>query len=140
MQNALFLTNTDTTIGFVSKNRLSLDRAKKRAPKKKYITALPSLRALSKRVPQKYRKMLRRSSKTTFIINGYSFRIIKEKKHLLLLERLGWSYTSSANESNREYNYNYAFQSADVIIYPLPEVDTPSKIYELGKTKLKRLR
>jgi len=135
----VFLTSTDTTIGFISKEASLLDRAKKRAPNKHYITVLPSLRALQKRVPKRYKNLIRRSKKTTFIIAKDSFRVVKDKKHLQLLTRLGKAYSSSANQSGKAYSFEYAFKAADVIIYPL-ENAPPSTIIKLGKTKQKRLR
>ena len=141
MHNRVFLTNTDTTIGFISKSSKALDIAKNRASDKKYIEALPYFKALRKRTPKKHRKLIRQSSKTTFIISqNYSFRVVKDYRHNLLLKRLKSAYTSSANASNQEYDYNYAYENADVIIYPIKEQRNPSKIYKLGKIKLKRLR
>jgi len=141
MHKKLFLTNTDTTIGFISKSKEALDIAKNRAPNKKYIQALPSLKSLNKRVPNKFKRVVRRANKTTFILNkNYSFRIIKDSKHNLLLNRLKSAYTSSANKSNEPYNYNYAKDKADIIIYPLIKKTKASTILKLGKIKLKRLR
>ena len=141
MHNLVFLTNTDTTIGFISKSSKALDIAKNRASNKKYIEALPYFKTLNKRTPKKYRKLIRRSNKSTFIINqDYSFRIIKDSRHNLLLKRLNSAYSSSANASNHEYDLDYAQKNADAIIYPLKNQNNPSKIYKLGKIKLKRLR
>ena len=141
MHNKVFLTNTDTTIGFISKSSKALDIAKNRASDKKYIEALPYFKALNKRTPKKHRKLIRKSSKSTFIISpNYSFRVVKEFRHNLLLKRLKSAYTSSANASNQAYSFEYAQKNADIIIYPLKKQSNPSKIYKLGKTKLKRLR
>ena len=141
MHNRVFLTNTDTTIGFISKSSQALDIAKKRASNKKYIEVLPSFKSLSKRTPKRHRKVIRRATKTTFIITqNYSFRVVKDSRHNLLLKRLKRAYSSSANASNQEYNYTYAYKNADIIVYPLKEQSKPSKIYKVGKTKLKRLR
>ena len=141
MYNKVFLTNTDTTIGFVSKSSKALDIAKKRASDKKYIEALPNFKTLSNRTPKKHRKIVRRGNKSTFIISqDYSFRVIKDNRHNLLLKRLKRAYTSSANASNCEYDFEYAYKNADIIVYPLKNQTQPSKIYKLGKTKLKRIR
>ncbi len=141
MDKQLFLTNTDTTIGFLSKSKKRLDKAKERAANKEYIQALPSLKSIKKRVPKKFRRQVRLAKKSTFILSkNYSFRVIKEKKHKLLIDRLGWAYTSSANQSGKEYNYDYAYQNADTIIYPLCKPQKPSSIYKLGKKKEKRIR
>ena len=141
MDNCIFLTNTDTTIGFISKNREKLNSVKQRAANKEYIKALPSLKSINKRVPKKFRAKVRRAKKTTFILNkNYSFRVIKDKRHKLLIDRLGWAYTSSANQSSKEYDKNFAVKKADIIVYPLLTPKKASTIYKLGKKKLKRIR
>ncbi len=137
----IFLTNTDTAIGFVSKNKKALDRAKKRPSGKKYIKALPNCKSIEKRVHKKFRKAVRRAAKITFIISSdYSFRVIKNCRHSLLINRLGWAYTTSANVSNKSYSYNFAYSKADIVVYPLKEQNRASKIYKLGKRKVKRIR
>ena len=141
MKKVVFLTNTDTTIGFISKSKKALDIAKNRTPNKVYIEVLPSLKALRKRVPKKYKKLVRRAKKTTFILNQtYSFRVSYNNKHNLLLNRLNGAYSSSANESNKNYDYNYAYKNADIIIYPLGNKNKPSKIYKLSSKKIKKIR
>jgi len=92
-------------------------------------------------VPQKYKNKVRRARKTTFIMpNGYSYRVIQDKHHLLLLDRLKWAYTTSANLSNQSYDESFAREKADVIIEPLKKTDQASQIYRLGKYSLKRIR
>ena len=141
MDNCIFLTNTDTTIGFISKNRDKLNSVKKRKANKEYIIALPSLKSINKRVPKKFKNLVRRAKKSTFIIDkNYSFRIIKDKRHKLLIDRLQWAYTSSANQSSKEYDKVFALNSADITIYPLSAPKKASTIYKLGKIKIKRIR
>ena len=141
MDKRLFLTNTDTTIGFLSQSRERLDRAKNRLPNKSYIQALPSLKSIKKRIPKKFRRKVRVAKKRTFVLSSsYSFRVIKDKRHNLLINRLGWAYTTSANQSGKGFDYNFAYSKADIIIYPLSKPKTPSTIYKLGKIKQKRLR
>ena len=141
MDKQLFLTKTDTTVGFISKSKKALDIAKNRPRDKKYIQALPSLKTLKKRVPNIHKKRVRRSAKTTFIIDkNYSFRIIKDKNHNLLLKRLKRAYTTSANESYKDYSYSYARKKADIIVYPISSIFRPSQILKLGKIKLKKIR
>jgi len=81
MKKSLYLTPTDTTIGFVSQDSSKIDIAKKRLPNKHYIRVVNSLQTLKSftRVPQKYKNRIRRSRQTTFIMpNGYSFRVVKD--------------------------------------------------------------
>jgi len=69
MKTNLYLTQTDTTIGFVSQDISKIDRAKKRLPNKYYIRVVDSLESLKTftRVPQKYKNRVRRAKKSTFI-------------------------------------------------------------------------
>lgn len=142
-ENKVFLTQTDTTIGFVSQNTDKLTDIKQRPPHKHYIKAVNSLHTLKifTRVPHIHKKRVRRSKKTTFVMpNGQSYRVINDKHHLLLLDRLKWAYTTSANLSNEAYNKSFAREMVDVIIEPLKETTQASHIYKLGKHTIKRIR
>jgi tRNA A37 threonylcarbamoyladenosine synthetase subunit TsaC/SUA5/YrdC len=143
LENLVFLTTTDTTIGFVSQNSTKVDAIKNRPPHKKYIKAINSLKTLKQhtRVPNKFKNQIRRQNKVTFILpNGNSYRVIKKKKHLQLLDRLKWAYTTSANLSGREYDEEFAIKSADVIIYPLNQSNKSSTIYKINNIQIKRIR
>ena len=143
LKDKVFLTQTDTTIGFISQNADKLTQIKQRPPYKHYITAVNSQQTLQRftRIPSSHHNRVRRSKKTTFIMpNGYSYRLIRDKHHLLLLDRLKWAYTTSANLSGSDYDEAFAKQHADVIITPLIATKQASKIYKLGKTTLKRIR
>ena len=72
--------------------------------------------------------------------SGHSYRVIKDKQHLLLLDRLEWAYTTSANLSYQPYDETFAREHADVVIEPLNSVEEPSPIYLLGNQSLKRIR
>jgi len=142
-KNKVFLTQTDTTIGFVSQNSKKLTAIKQRAPHKHYIKAVNNLQTLKSftRVPSMHKNRLRRTKKTTFIMpNGLSYRVVRDKHHLLLLNRLKWAYTTSANLSNEAYDEDFARKSADVVIEPLMQIQQASNIYKLGKSTLKRIR
>ena len=131
LKNLVFLTQTDTTIGFVSQNAEKLTQIKQRPPHKHYIKALPSLKTLKSftRVPNSHKNRVRRSKKTTFIMpNGHSYRVVQDTHHLLLLNRLGWAYTTSANLSSEAYDESFAKENADVIITPLKQNRSASKI------------
>ncbi len=144
MQEYLYLTPTDTTIGFVSKDSSKIDIAKKRADNKRYIRAVKDLKTLKSftRVPNRYKNFIRRSTKKTFIMpNGRSFRVVKGSKHNLLLDRLDYAFSSSANLSGEGYNREYAFSKAEVIIgEPNSKNLNPSKIYKLGVESIKSIR
>jgi len=146
MRNSVILSNTDTALGFLSQDKKSLDEIKNREPNKHYITTLSSFANLKERVrvpqkPQKYKNRVRRSSRTTFIMpNKKSFRVVSQSKHLLLLNRFGWLYSTSANQSGKSYNQPNAIEQSQITIYPLQEeINKPSKIYLLSE-KLKKIR
>jgi len=143
LKNQVFLTQTDTTIGFVSQNADKLTQIKQRPPHKHYITAVNSLQILQTftRVPNKHKNRVRRAKKTTFVMpNSHSYRVIQDKHHLLLLNRLTWAYTTSANLSNQDYDEKFAKEIADVIVEPLNATKEASQIVKLGKYSLKRIR
>jgi len=143
LKDKVFLTQTDTTIGFVSQNADKLTAIKQRPPHKHYIKAVNSLKTLKTftRVPNIHKNRIRRSSKTTFILpNTYSYRVIKHSHHLLLLNRLEWAYTTSANLSNQPYDESFAKEYADIIIEPLTQIQEASSIFKVGKSTIKRIR
>ncbi len=131
-------------MGFVSQNNSKIDIAKKRLPNKYYIKVVNSYKKLNSftRVPQKYKNYIRNSNKTTFIMpNGNSFRVIKNSKHNLLLDRIQWAYSSSANLSGKKYNKKYAEKITEIIIYEPNNISTnASKIYRLGIKRIKKIR
>jgi len=140
MHKEVFLTSTDTTIGFISQSQEALNLAKNRISGKKYIVALPSLKSIQKRIPKRYKNLVRRAKKTTFILSkDYSFRVIKDKNHNLLIKRLGWAYTTSANKSGEDFDLEYAISKADIIVYPL-KGGRASTIYKIGKKRIKKVR
>ena len=143
LKDKIFLTQTDTTIGFVSQNANRLTAIKQRPPHKHYIKAVNSLATLNTftRVPSSHKNRVRRSTKTTFILpDGHSYRLIQDQHHLLLLNRLQWAYTTSANLSDHAYHEKFAKEMADVIIEPLKQNKQASNIYKLGKQTMKRIR
>ncbi|MCK4441476.1 MAG: Sua5 YciO YrdC YwlC family protein, partial [Sulfurovaceae bacterium] len=109
-----------------------------------YIRVVNSLKTLKlfTRVPQKYKNMVRRSTQTTFIMpNGYSFRVVRDIKHNLLLDRLEYAYSSSANLSGKEYNQEYAKRQAQIIVCQSHTSNSKaSKIYRLSLESMKSIR
>jgi len=141
----VFLTPTDTTIGFISKSSSCLDIVKKRPLNKEYITALSSLKKLKSltRVPQKHKNRVRRASKSTFIFpNGNSYRLIRSSEHKDLIDKLGYAYTTSANISGGEYNRIFAEDSADIIIsfFNSNKDIKASTILKIKNNNIKRIR
>lgn len=71
------------------------------------------------RVPQKYKKYIRRKNKTTFIYpNKKSFRVIsKASEHYNFISKFHNLYSTSANKTQEKFDFNYAFNIADVIVF-----------------------
>jgi tRNA A37 threonylcarbamoyladenosine synthetase subunit TsaC/SUA5/YrdC len=140
----LYLTQTDTTIGFLSQDPNKIDKAKKRKPNKYYIKVVNSLETLKifSRVPNEHKNRVRRAKRTTFIMpNSLSFRVVRDTEHNLLLDRLGWVYSSSANLSGAEYDDGYARDNAEVIVsFPQPKEGKASKIYKLSQNNIRSIR
>ena len=76
------MVQTDTTVGFTSSNDEKLSNIKQRPSNQKILKTLDSFVTLKEfaRVPKKFRKIVRNSSKTTFIYpNLDSFRVVKSE-------------------------------------------------------------
>jgi len=144
MKINLYLTPTDTTMGFVSQDSKKIDQAKNRLPNKHYIRVVNSLETLKifTRIPQKHKNRVRRSKRTTFIFpQGESFRVVKDTKHNLLLDRVKWLYSSSANLSGAVYDEVYAKKESEAIVsFPNGNSRKASKIYRLGHRTIKSVR
>lgn len=139
----VFLAQSDTTVGLLSKDKRLLNKIKNRPLDKPCIECISSLDVKNIRVSQKYKNLVRRSSKKTFILpNGYSFRVVKEPHHLDFLKRFKSLYSTSANKSGEFFDKGFASKYADITIEDIRELyeSTPSRVLKLGKTRLKRVR
>ena len=73
--------------------------------------------------------------------NGNSFRVVKETQHNLLLDRIQWSYSSSANLSGAKYDEQYAKKMTEVIIgFSDKKNGEASKVYCINQSRLKVIR
>ena len=143
--NKIYLTQTDTTVGFLSQNKEKLNTLKKRPKNKKILKEVDSLNTLKKftRVPKEHKNRVRRAKKTTFIYpNGESFRVVRDIRHLEFLRKFKWMYSTSANLHGQKFDEKWARDKADIIEEDkrgLYEGEA-SRIYKLGKRKIKRIR
>jgi tRNA A37 threonylcarbamoyladenosine synthetase subunit TsaC/SUA5/YrdC len=141
----VYLVQTDTTAGFLSQNSFKLANSKQRSQKQPFISCVDSLKTLQEfgRIPQKFKNQIRRSQKSTFIYpNNQAIRVVKDALHVEFLQKIHWTYSSSANLTKKSFDMNYAKQKADIIVEDSRGFfeDTPSRIYKIYKTKLRRLR
>jgi len=113
----VWLTQTDTTVGFLSQDATALARVKQRDSNKPFLTALPDLKSLKKRVrvPKFLHKEIRRARKRTYILNSIAYRVVQDGKHHDFLKRIGWAYSTSANKSNENYDEKFCFDNADIL-------------------------
>ena len=144
LDDKVFVTQTDTTIGFVSQDASRLTTIKQRPPHKSYIKTIPSLKALKThaRVPSLHKNRVRKAKKTTFIMpNGNSYRVVRDCQHLLLLERLDWAYSTSANLSGECYDEKFATNNADIVVtIPSNNDKRASNIFRLAQNTIKKIR
>lgn len=147
----IFLAQSDTTAGFLSKSDTLICKIKQ---KNKAILLescdLSHIKHIS-RIPKVLQKSIRRSKKTSFIFpNNRSFRLVCEdcnpcnlaNLHHRFLRQFGSLFSSSANKTAHKFNYDFAFESADIIIFDKRGIyeDSPSKIFKIRKNKLKKMR
>ncbi|MFT5660641.1 MAG: tRNA A37 threonylcarbamoyladenosine synthetase subunit TsaC/SUA5/YrdC [Sulfurimonas sp.] len=141
---SIILTQTDTTVGFISQNSTKLSQIKSRDASKQFIKVYPNLKMFSKsnRVPTSKKSLFRKSKKTTFIIKNKALRISPVKLQSQILRNSTWNYSTSANESGKGFVYTFCQDKADIIIqdkYGLQEMSS-STLLKISNTKIVRLR
>ncbi|STP12706.1 Sua5 YciO YrdC YwlC family protein [Helicobacter mustelae] len=124
---------------------LLLNQTKERQASKKVLQEVASFCVLKQyvRVPRAHQKRLRRAKKTTFVYkNTQAFRVVKDSKHLLFLQKFSKIYSSSANKSTQEFSLQWAKEHSDVWVMDARGLyqDRASRIYKFSKTKVKKLR
>lgn len=131
-------------MGFLSQDATSLVALKGRESTKPFVKVFASFRELQKtqRVPLTHRTLVRHAQKTTFILQDNAYRVIQNNSHARLIEHYGWLYSTSANESGKEYDEDFCRCSADIIVEDARGFFTsnPSTILKLTHTKHKKLR
>lgn len=141
----LYLAQSDTTVGFLSQNKERLADSKNRDPNQPFITCTDTLSSLKNfaRAPRKYKNLIRRSAKITFVYpNKKAIRVVKDSLHVTFLSKIGWAYSSSANLTKKSFDLEFAQQKADIIVQDCRGLfeAAPSAIIRLGKNKKRRLR
>ena len=145
-----FLVQSDTTVGFVSSSKKVLCDLKKRSANKPFLQVCTSLRDLQAlvRVPSRYKNLVRRSQKTTFIYpkqhsHSLAIRVVKEAKHKRFLDKLSAKvvFSTSANLTGKEFDAEHALKNADIVVHqgePFAS-NTPSKIFKISHN-IQRIR
>ena len=142
----IYLAQSDTTAGFLSHDESALNALKGRDEHTKCVITTANFLTLKNfvRVPEKYKNLVRRAKKTSFLCsNSRCVRVVKNERHAKFLqnELEGWAYSTSANKHGKDFDLNWAKSVADKVF---DEENLcafkPSKIYKIGKNKVKKLR
>ncbi|NLK65961.1 MAG: Sua5 YciO YrdC YwlC family protein [Campylobacteraceae bacterium] len=139
----IYLVQTDTTAGFLSKDLKALNRVKNRDESKPCLIATAKFSELLSvaRVPKKYKNLVRRAKKTTFIYpNGKSVRVVKDDPHAEFLKTHGAMYSTSANLHGAKFDLEYAKSVADEVVGSEFCEKEPSKIYKISRSRVKKIR
>jgi len=144
MKAPVLLVQTDTTVGFLSQDAMQLSRVKNRSADKPFLKSYTDLTTFKrfKRIPNLFKRQVRRSKTTTYVVKSEAFRIVSDPIHQSIITQYGWLYSTSANLSGGSFDREFAHQHADIIIEDnrgLHET-LPSTIFKLGTHQKKRLR
>ena len=141
----IILTQTDTTVGFLSQDAKKLQEIKSRKPTKPFIQVYKNFKILlasGNRVPDRYKNSVRRSTKTTFIVKNRAFRIVNNPLDSQLLRENLWHYSTSANESSKNFDRDFCIEKADIIIENKDGLseNSSSSLYKINHKKRKKIR
>lgn len=145
VEDLVILTQTDTTVGFLSQNAQKLYDIKSRDRSKPFIKVYKDFKTFStlrNRVPNNHKKLIRRSKKTTFIVKNKAFRVANNTLYSVILEKLNWCYSTSANESSKSFLREFCESKSDIVIENkdgLKELSS-SSLLKLRHTKIRKLR
>ncbi|MBU1659117.1 hypothetical protein KKG72_08715 [bacterium] len=141
----VILTQTDTTVGFLSQNAKKLYEVKSRQTSKAFIRVYKDFKtflACGNRVPHAFKSKIRRSKKTTFIVKNKAFRVAPFTLNSQILRNSTWHFSTSANESGKNFDRDFCFTKADIIIEDVHGLceKKSSSLYKINKVKRRRLR
>ena len=145
-RDLVYLVQTDTTVGFSSSNDEKLSSIKQRPNSQKILQTLDSFHTLKTktRVPKKFRKKVRNSTKTTFIYpNKNSYRVIcKDDNFHSFISKFNNLYSTSANLSSKSFDIDFATKNSDVIVYTKDVFSekNSSSIFMISKNRIKKIR
>jgi len=145
IETQIILTQTDTTVGFLSQNESKLQTIKARNSTKPFIVVYKNftfMKEHGKRVPNSQKNRVRRSHKTTFIVKNTAFRIAQDRVDSSVLRSLKWNFSTSANEAGKHFDRNFCEQKADIIVENKSSLHegVSSFLYKINSRKIKRLR
>ena len=141
----VILTQTDTTVGFLSQDARKLQEIKTRSSSKPFIKVYKNFKTLlasGHRIPNKYKNNVRRSKRTTFIVKNKAFRVANNSLDSQILRDNIWHYSTSANESGKNFDPNFCIEKADIIIENKDGLsqNCSSSLYKINHKKRKKIR
>lgn len=142
----IYLVQTDTTVGFLSGDNKKLSNIKQRPETQKILQAINSFTTLKSyaRIPNIHKKLVRNSKLTTFIYpSGNSFRVVdKASKHHDFIEKFGSLYSTSANETTKKFDVDFAYNRVDIIVFSQSDFyeTSGSSIIKLTNFKKRKIR
>ncbi len=142
---SVILTQTDTTVGFLSQNAKELFEIKSRKETKPFLKVYDSFKDFlsdSNRAPSSKKKLIRRAKKTTFIVKNRAFRVSTSTLNSQLLRDAKWRYSTSANESAKSFDRLFCEAKADIIIENIDGLseNASSSLLKINDSKIRRLR
>lgn len=139
----IFLAQTDTTAGLLSKDLKALNYVKNRPLNQPCLITTAKFSQLLNlaRVPKKFKNRVRKAKKTTFLYkNKRAIRVIKDEKHEKFLANFDWLYSTSANKHGKNFDEKWARSVADVVVDENFSQNGASKIIKVSNRNIKRLR
>lgn len=141
----VILAQTDTTVGFLSQDNIKLSNIKSRESSKPFIKVYSSFKDLlesGNRIPQNKKKLVRRSKKTTFIVKNRAFRVSRQTLDSQILRDLKWNYSTSANESGKNFDLEFCEYKADIIVQNKDGLveNSSSSLFKINNSKRVRIR
>lgn len=139
----IYLAQTDTTAGFLSYDKASINAVKLRDAKQECLQTTARFTQLKEavRVPKAFKNVVRKARKTSFLYpNKKLIRVVKDCSHEDFLLNMGMMYSSSANAHGKGFCLDFAKANAGVIVDLNLHEGPPSCIYKLGKKRAKLLR
>ena len=139
------LTQTDTTVGFLSQNSEKLFEIKARDRNKQFLKVYSSFKEFlhsSNRIPNRQKRLVRNSKKTSFIVKNRAFRISTTSLNSQILRNHMWQYSTSANESTKNFNREFCESKADIIIENSDGLHqrNSSSLLKINNKKVRKLR
>lgn len=141
----VILTQTDTTVGFLSQDAQKLYGIKSRLATKPFIKVYKDFKSFlddGNRVIKNRKNLVRRSKKTTFIINNFSFRVAPPTLNSQILRDTPWFYSTSANRSGEKFSRDFCESKADIIVENANGLSeqSSSALIKINKQKMRKLR